>query len=140
MHLGVLEGLLVSDARARYPELAARRYEDMLDSRMPGGGESVRDVAARVLPCIEDITRRHLVAAERSGEASSIAVVAHNTVNRLLLARAVGLGPEAFMRFRQCHAAINRIDIRAPTSERDPWSDAAIVYANADPSARREPV
>jgi broad specificity phosphatase PhoE len=50
------------------------------------GGESLANVHDRVMPCLEDLLRRH------AGE--TILVVAHHVVNRTYLARLLGLGPE----------------------------------------------
>lgn len=131
MHLGVLERVSFEEARARHPELAGRRYEDMLGFRMPGGGESVQDLADRVLPCILALIASHLPPA---GEPpAEIAIVAHNTVNRVLLACAAGLGPAGYMRFEQAFGAINRIDLMAPWSPGDPWATARISLVNWQP-------
>lgn len=131
MHLGVLERVGFREAQERHPELAGRRYEDMLSFRMPGGGESVQDLADRVLPCILALIASHLPS-EHAGPAT-IALVAHNTVNRVLLACAAGLGPAGYMRFEQRFGAINRIDLAAPWSPGDPWATARVSLANWQP-------
>lgn len=137
MHLGVLEELSFSDARARLPELAGRSYDDMLDYRMPGGGESVRDLAGRLLPCIDGLILRHARRSPARSPAQSptpaIAVVAHNTVNRVLLACAAGLGPAGYPRFEQSFGAISRIDIRDEWSAAEVWSAARVGMANWAP-------
>lgn len=135
MHLGALERLTFSDARASLPELVGRRYEDMLDFRMPGGGESVRDVAERVLPCVHQAILRFARAPLRGRQSDppALALVAHNTVNRVLLACAAGLGPEGYTRFEQAFGAISRIDLRDDWSEGDPWAAARIGLANWSP-------
>jgi broad specificity phosphatase PhoE len=128
MHLGVLERVSFSDARVRHPELVARRYEDMLEYRMPGGGESVQDVAARALPCLHGLIERHLADCPK-GQVVSVAIVAHNTVNRIVLACAAGLGPAGFIRFDQSLGAISRVDLRTwdPAA---PWSGARLGFCN----------
>ncbi len=135
MHLGALEQLKYSEARASLPELAGRRYEDMLDFRMPGGGESVRDVADRVLPCVHQAILRFArrPSRVRDGEPPALVIVAHNTVNRVLLAAAAGLGPAGYARFDQAFGAISRIDLRDTWSEDDPWAAARIGLANWSP-------
>jgi broad specificity phosphatase PhoE len=132
MHLGVLERVSFREARERHPELAGRRYDDMLSFRMPGGGESVQDLADRALPCVLELVARHL---ECEGPAAEIAIVAHNTVNRVLLACAAGLGPAGYMRFEQAFGAITRIDIGDRWSRADPWITARIGLANWQPPA-----
>lgn len=134
MHLGVLERVRFADAKLRHPELMTRRYEDMLEFRMPGGGESVQDVAARTLPCVAGLIARH--ARTDPGEPlPAIALVAHNTVNRILLACAAGLGPTGYIRFEQAFGAINRIDLLAPWSHQAPWDNARLALANWVPSS-----
>lgn len=138
MHLGVLERVSFREARERHPELAGRRYDDMLSFRMPGGGESVQDLADRVLPCVLELVALHLTS---EGPAAEIAVVAHNTVNRVLLACAAGLGPAGYMRFEQGLGAVSRIDFAnegpggpgARWSPEDPWRTARIGLANWQP-------
>ena len=132
MHLGVLERVRFVDAQTRYPELIAHGYPSMLRFRMPGGGESVEDVADRALPCVEALIARHLGA---PGTSPAVAIVAHNTVNRILLARAAGLGPEAFIRFEQALGAISRIDFFAPCDAADPWAAARLGFSNWVPGA-----
>ena len=133
MHLGVLERVTFVDAQARHPELVTRGYQSMLSFRMPGGGESVQDVADRALPCVQALIARHLAG---PGEpAPAVAIVAHNTVNRVLLACAAGLGPAAFIRFEQALGAISRIDFFAPCDPADPWAAARLGLCNYVPGA-----
>ncbi len=130
MHLGVFEGLAFAEARARFPELAGLRYHDLLETRIPGG-ETVRDVGARVLPCAQELTERHLRAEQHAD--SAIAIVAHNTVLRLTLAHFAGLGPAGYIRFKQSCGAISRIDLTAANST-DALADATIVFSNMLPT------
>ncbi len=122
MHLGVLEGVPMSEALERMPELAGRSYRDMLDFAFPQGGESVREVASRALPAVEAVVREGF---SREGD---IVLYVHNTVARLVLAAAAGLGPEAYVRFEQRYGAVNRLRIE-PGGE-SPWARSAIVYSN----------
>lgn len=129
MHLGVLERLTFVDAGSRYPDLAGRSYEDMLEFRMPEGGESVGDVAARVLPCVEGIIARHARSGSPKGQVPAVAIVAHNTVLRVLLACAAGLGPAGYNRFEQALGTISRVDV-GDGWQADPWRAARIVVSN----------
>ena len=135
MHLGLLERVSFADAKLKHPELMTRRYEDMLDFRMPGGGESVQDVAARALPCVIELIARHARTGPE-GQVPTIALVAHNTVNRILLACATGLGPTGYIRFEQSLGAINRIDLLAPWSQNAPWATARLALANWVPPSK----
>lgn len=68
---------------------------------MPGG-ESLADVRARAWPALRALAARH------GGE--TILVVAHDAVNKVLLATALGLGVEAFWRIKQDNACLNVIE------------------------------
>lgn len=131
MHLGCLEGLPQVEARERYPEIAQRSYLDMLDFRMPAGGESVSDTAARVEPYVAEVLER----CWSSENDACVLVYAHNTVNRILLGAAAGCGAAGFGRFSQQYGAINRIDVSCPKPGEDRWSRATIVLANGDPDS-----
>lgn len=122
MHLGVLEGVPMSEALERMPELAGRSYGDMLDFAFPQGGESVRDVAKRALPAVEAVVR------DGFSNEGDIVLYVHNTVARVVLAAASGLGPEGYVRFEQRYGAINRL--RVESGDESPWARSAIVYCN----------
>lgn len=119
MHLGVLEGVPIAEALAKMPELAERSYLDMLDFAFPEGGESVRTLAARALPAVEAVLR---------GAEGDVLLYVHNTVARVILAAASGLGPEGYVRFEQRYGAINRLRIDPSTDS--PWARSAIIYTN----------
>lgn len=132
MHLGMLEGIPIADAVKRWPDLAQRSYMDMLDFAFPEGGESVRTLAARVLPAVEAA-----IAAESDRDGDLLLYV-HNTVARVILAAASGQGPDGYVRFEQRYGALNRLRVEAP------WARASIVYSNRDcleaaPSSPQQP-
>ncbi|MCB9568762.1 MAG: histidine phosphatase family protein [Myxococcales bacterium] len=128
MHLGVLEEQPFAAALATYPEHARLRYEDMLDVRLPGGGESVRDVADRVIPWIRGLVREH----PDGGRPRNLVLVTHNTVIRILLAFAAGLGAAGYTRFAPALGSISRIDVD-PGAD-DIFAGATIALANWRPS------
>lgn len=59
VNLGAWEGMLVDDIQAQYPEEWEARQRDRLRFRVPGGGESVMDVAERMWPAVDDLACRH---------------------------------------------------------------------------------
>ncbi|MEM7154015.1 MAG: histidine phosphatase family protein [Myxococcota bacterium] len=141
MSLGELEGVPHQEAKERYPEWAGRSYFDMLDARMPGGGESVRDLSVRVLACLERIAAEHADVPDQ-GRWPTVLVYAHNTVARVLLAQAAGVGVSGYPRFLQRYGAINRIEVPVvePGDSDDgagciQWDRATIAYCNRDPLA-----
>ena len=104
MCLGCLEGLERGAALARHPELASRDYASMVEFRMPGGGESLLDVWQRVEPALAELRARH------PGE--RVAVVTHNSVNRVILGHALGLPLAGVFAFGQEYGCLNVIDYR----------------------------
>lgn len=100
MHLGVLEGLRWDELPKRHPEFAHKRYRDMCDFAFPGG-ETMRQVEARVLPALQRLRRRH--------PKGSVVLVAHNSVNRVVLGQALGLPLEGVFDFAQDFGGLNRI-------------------------------
>jgi broad specificity phosphatase PhoE len=141
MAMGELEGMAHVEALSRHPEWARRSYLEMLDVRMPGGGESVRDLSRRALACVERMARAHAGPATEA-RWPTVLVYAHNTVGRVLLACAAGAGVAGYRAFFQRYGAMNRIDVpmRADASadegvERIDWDGAVIGYSNRDPLA-----
>ncbi len=127
MHLGLLEGVRIADAVASMPELAKRSYADMLDFAFPDGGESVRTLGERVMPEVERRVRN------ADPSAGALLLYVHNTVARVVLAHAAGLGPEGYVRFEQRYAAVNRIEVD-PGAD-DLWTRSVIHFANRPPVA-----
>jgi broad specificity phosphatase PhoE len=128
MHLGQLENVPYAEALEKFPQLAGRSYRDMLDYAFHGGGESVRDVARRVLPAVGRAIVEHA-----SAGAAGIAIYAHNTVTRVLLAEAAGVGVSGYARFEQRYGAVSRVDFDRQRLADDPWAAASIAYCNIDP-------
>jgi broad specificity phosphatase PhoE len=102
MNLGLLEGVPHAEIQQRHPQLASKRYADMWSYRFPGGGENMQDLAARCLPRLERIL---------AGNAGGVVLlVAHNSINRIILGRALGLPLPEIFGFAQDFGCINRID------------------------------
>ena len=88
---------IMADDAARYAFWAG----DPGEARYPGG-ESYADVAARVLPTLEQIAAAH---------AEEVAVVvAHRAVNRSVAGRLLGLDPRRWKDVPQDNTAINVLD------------------------------
>ena len=95
---GLWEGLTFSEIEKRHPEGFAAWLANPL-GYSPEGGENALQVKARALRAIESLVARH--------PNSSIAVVAHGGVNRLILAHLLGMPPENFFRIEQDYGAVN---------------------------------
>lgn len=100
MSLGELEGVSFEEARLRVPEVATKRYRDMWSYRFPGG-ENLADVGARLFPALEARLAAH--------RGQTLVLVAHNSVNRLVLARALGLPDGQVFDFDQDFGCVNRV-------------------------------
>lgn len=141
MGLGALEALSYEEAVRRHPQWAGLSYQDMLDTRLPEGGESVRDLSVRVLASVERLAAEHAAPAA-TGRWPAVLLYAHNTVARVLLALAAGAGVAGYTRFVQRYGAINRIDVPmrpeggdGEPADRIDWDAACIGYSNRDPLA-----
>lgn len=129
--LGVLEGVPHRQLAIRFPALAGLRFADLLDHRLDGGGENIRDLAARVLPWLEATIRRHA----SEGRPVTLAIVSHQFVLRVILAAAAGLGAAGYLRFPQDLGAISRIDLpTAPAPDAEVFAQAILTRTNWRPA------
>lgn len=134
MHLGRLEGVPFDEGRRSLPELTGRTYRDMWSYRFPDGGENLQDLMDRLGPVLDDLLREH--------PRGTVAMVAHNTINRLLLGQALGLPLRYVFDFVQDYGCINRIDYSPGEQPRQPdaiplpagWQ-ARVVLMNWTPQA-----
>ena len=101
---GDWEGLLASEIAARDPE-RLRAWREAPDSvLMPGpGGESLQQVLDRAWPAFAR-------AAAGLGDDETLLVVAHDAVNRVLLARVLGLPLARLWTFRQAPTTLNLLE------------------------------
>lgn len=102
MYFGAWEGMAFPEIQEQYPHELARRQEEPLTYRPPGGGESLEDFSRRVLACL-----REVLAAQKG---RSVAVVAHAGVNRVILCDALGLDLERLFHIHQDYGCLNIID------------------------------
>lgn len=105
-NVGAWEGLDWNSIRQQYPE-AHRKFTENPGENPYLGGESYGDVLRRAKPVIERLAEEH------RGE--SIAVVAHNVVNRALLADLLGVDLRLAPKIPQANCCLNLIRRRATT-------------------------
>lgn len=108
VHVGLWEGLPWDDIMERFPEDYARFMENPAEHAYLGG-ESYSDVWRRASPALEEIAARH------TGQ--TVLVVAHNVVNRVLLAPLMGVPLREAKSIRQSNTGINVI--RSHGAERE---------------------
>ncbi len=102
LNLGAWEGLTYADIDKRWPGALEQRMEDLAGYRIEGG-ESLEDLAARVIPAF-----RRMV--EENPTGSNICLVGHAGVNRVILSRLLGAPLEYIFRLDQQYAALNLIE------------------------------
>jgi alpha-ribazole phosphatase len=117
LHLGWADGMSRDEAHAREPRLADRRYDSLVEAPFTDGGESVPALAARARAFLREIASRH--------RGRKVAVVAHNTTNRVFIGDALGLPLEHIFSFRQDFGCLNIIEYGE--------SRARLALLNADP-------
>ena len=100
-HFGAWEGLTYDEASRRDPDIWRQWLDDPPNARPPGG-ETYRDVEARVMPLFERLLRDH--------RGQTVLIVAHGGVNRVILCRALGLPLHRVFRIEQDYAALNCLD------------------------------
>lgn len=100
---GSWEGLLASEIAARDPQ----RLQDWRQApdtvQMPDGGESLHQVLDRAWPALER-------ACDGLGAQQTLLVVAHDAVNRVLLARVLGIPLARLWGFRQAPTTLNLLE------------------------------
>ncbi|MDR3497294.1 MAG: histidine phosphatase family protein [Ancalomicrobiaceae bacterium] len=101
--MGVWEGRLRSDIAHAYPEAWAERGLDIVGFRPPGG-ESFADLAARVVPVLQDLAEW--------GTDLNVAIAGHAGVNRTLLCHLLGMPLDGLFRIAQAHGSVSLVEWR----------------------------
>jgi broad specificity phosphatase PhoE len=104
LSLGAWEGLTSSQARARDPELYERWKESPVTARPPGG-ETLQEVAERMIPALKAVVLRH------AGE--KVVLVMHSMVIRVLLCHALGVGLSTVAHLQCRPGSISVIDVQS---------------------------
>ena len=104
MYFGAWEGMSMSEIQERYPGELERRKDDPSNYSTPGNGESVKALAARIIPCLEGILE------DQKG--SDILLVGHGGINRVILCHALGLDLADMINLQQDYGCLNIIDYR----------------------------
>lgn len=100
-HFGVWEGLYFSEIEARFTAEYGEWKQDQAAFR-PSGGESVYDLAERVVPKLSEIVARH--------QGGVVAVVTHVGPIRVLVAQALGMPIESYRQIQIDTASITMVD------------------------------
>lgn len=106
--LGIYQGLSYEDVETRFPEFGLSETAFRSVEVTPDGGESLRDVEARVVGRFEDFHDRP--------DDETVLLVTHGGPLRILLGRAKGLGlSESFLEHRPDNCSVT--EFRANGSE-----------------------
>ncbi|HIK45705.1 MAG TPA: histidine phosphatase family protein [Leptolyngbyaceae cyanobacterium M65_K2018_010] len=102
---GEWEGLYEQDIENSYPGMLDQWQTAPATVQMPGG-ENLEQVWHRSVMAWKQIVAAH---SDRD-RVQTVLVVAHDAVNKALLCHVLGLGPEAFWRFKQGNGAVSVVD------------------------------
>ncbi len=106
---GLWEGKYEREIEAEYPGLLAQWQAQPEQVQMPEG-ENLQQVWERANATWQSVV-------ETTGEGRTGLVVAHDAVNKVILAKLLGLGPEHFWCFKQGNGAVSVIDYpQGPTA------------------------
>ncbi len=123
-HYGVLQTLTYAEFERRHPDAHARFLAREENFVLPGGGESLRGFADRVLDCVDGI-----VAAHPGGQ---VLVVTHGGVLDILHRRASGQPLTAPRDFDIPNAALNWIGIEAGRWSVLAWAERSHLTESLD--------
>lgn len=101
-HKGAFEGLTEAELRAQYPAQYPGYVAKDLDYAPDGGGESVRDVCARMSAAINEIRQRHL--------SDAVLLVGHGGSLRAAMMTLLGMPLDANWRFIFGNCTLTIID------------------------------
>jgi probable phosphoglycerate mutase len=118
--LGMLSGLLRTEAERDHPQ-AARIYREYLVEAPIPGGESIRQRFERVTEAVEEIAGRH--------DGQRVLIVTHGGPLGDCYRRAVGKGVEERMKIDLLNASVNRIRIEEGRWELEAWAQVSHLEA-----------
>jgi broad specificity phosphatase PhoE len=101
INFGLFQGLTVPEATERWPDVVHAWFSTPHLALLPQG-ERLAEVSARAMAAVNELVGRH------SG--STIVVVGHLVLNRVILLGIMGLGLDRFWRIGQDTCAVNVFD------------------------------
>jgi broad specificity phosphatase PhoE len=101
---GDWQGLTTDEARARWPGELDTWYRHPDWAALPHG-EALQPVLARVVAALREVVRNH--------PDDTVVLVAHDSVNRVLLLHVLELPLSRYWRFKQSPCCINELDFAA---------------------------
>ena len=101
-NFGVWEGMSFDEIREKWPEAFSAWAENPLEFS-PMEGESTGEVRERAVKAFNEIVAKH--------NGSTIAIVAHGGINRVLICELLGIPLENIFRIEQDFAALNVFEL-----------------------------
>lgn len=101
LNFGQWEGLSLDEVEKKYPGERERRFNDILNHRIPGG-ETFQELSDRIKTGVNQILTEH--------KGSAVALVAHSGVNRVIILQALGCGLHQIWRMEQGFGCLNIVD------------------------------
>lgn len=105
INFGDWEGLTREEIIRLYPELSRQWWSRPADTRLPGG-ETLGEVAARVVNALREIAARH--------PDDQVVVAAHGGTIRAGIARLINMDLNQYWRLRQDNTALSIVELFAP--------------------------
>jgi phosphoserine phosphatase len=102
INYGAWQGLTPAEVSQTWPEMIKLWYETP-DAALIPGGETLAQVRMRAMNALREICLLH--------PGSSLVLVSHTVINRLILLGILGLGNDHFWRIRQEPCAINVFEV-----------------------------
>jgi len=99
LNMGDWDGKLFTEIRAKYPREFKERGENIAN-HSPPRGESFSDCYERVVPVFEGLAK---------SEETTILIVGHAGVNRIILCHVLGIPLENIFEFKQSYGCVNLI-------------------------------
>jgi broad specificity phosphatase PhoE len=105
---GEWEGRFEADIEASYPGMLHQWQTEPETVQMPDG-ENLKQIWHRAILAWKEIVEAHSPQGD-DDPVQTVLVVAHDAINKAILCHVVGLGTEAFWRFKQGNGAVSVID------------------------------
>ena len=106
LSVGKWEGLSKEKINQQYPKEIEHWYDNIATARVEGG-ETLQELHNRVIPKMDELVAKHT--------SSSIAVVCHGGVNRIVLSHILGIPWDRIHRIKQDFIAVNTIQFYSGT-------------------------
>ena len=108
LNMGVWDGELIEDIRRRFPDEYAKRGDNILNYRVPGG-ENFHDLRERVIRGFQRILREEFFPALRAGGRPDLVIVSHLGVIHTLIAELTREDMNVVMRRRWPTGAVVQV-------------------------------